>query len=494
MKKEVVIDSSRYETRIAILENGELSEIYIERGEDAGLVGNIYLGKVGKVLPGIQSAFVNIGLEKDAFLHCSDISYNSEIYENRVKVNRRLKGGKNPTIETLVKSGQSAVVQITKEPLSAKGARITSFISLPGRYLVYMPSVRHLGVSKKIPSREERKRLRLILAKHKGKNDGFIVRTAGEGKSEADLKADMDYLTGLWDEIKTKAGKVNPPILLHRDFNLTLRVLRDYLSSDMTRIVINTKEAYDEVVNFIKRIFPRYKGKIQLYESHLPVFEKFGIQDCLDRSLEDRVWLKSGGHIVVSQTEALVAIDVNTGRYVGDSSKQENTVVQTNLDAVSEVVKQLRLRDLGGIIVVDFIDMEEAKNRKRVIDAFREELKKDKAQSKILQISDFGLVEMTRKRTRNSLSSVLCSVCPYCDGAGHIKSDRTISYEIRREVIKRSGTLSGKKICIKANPDILHILKSEQGLIEELTDVTGKNIYLKGDPNYHNEQYDITEG
>ncbi len=494
MKKEVVIDSSLYETRIAILEDGELSEIYIERGEEAGLVGNIYLGRVGKVLPGIQSAFVNIGLEKDAFLHCSDVSYNSEIYEKGSRVSVRTKGVKNPSIESLLKSSQSAVVQITKEPISAKGARITSFISLPGRYMVYMPSVRHIGVSKRIESREERKRLRLILAKYKGKSDGFIVRTAGEGKNEADLKADMDYLTGLWEEIRTKAGKVNPPSLLHRDFNLTLRVLRDYLSSDISKIVINSKGAYDDVVNFIKRIFPRYKGKIELYQSNIPVFEKHGIQESLDKSLEDKVWLKSGGHIVVTQTEALVAIDVNTGRYVGDSGKLENTVVQTNLDAVKEVVKQLRLRDLGGIIVVDFIDMEEAKNRKKVIDAFREELKKDKAQSRILQISDFGLVEMTRKRTRNSLSSTLCSVCPFCDGAGIIKSDRTIGYEIRREVIKVAATVPGKKICIKANPDVIQILKNEHGLIEELASLTGKGIYLKGDPNYHNEQYDITEG
>ena len=402
--------------------------------------------------------------------------------------------GRPHLISEMLKAHQEIIVQIAKEPLGKKGARITSHVALPGRYLVYMPTVDHIGVSRKIASAEERGRLRRLVAESKGTfPGGFIVRTAAEGASDEEIRSDVEFLGRTWDEIRARAEQRKAPTLLHRDLNLVERILRDYLSHDYTAIWVDNEEEFTNVADFVGRFQSKLVNRVKLYTKETPIFEEFGIQQELDKALRPKVWLKSGGYIVINHTEALVAIDVNTGKYVGrGSTRLEDTIVKTNLEAVKEVVRQIRLRDLGGIIVADFIDMEERRNRDKVMAALEQALHSDRAPSKVLSFNEFGLVAITRKRTKQSLERVLCQPCPYCSGSGMVKSIPTICYEIQAEARKMSRELDSQSLTLRVHPEIAKALKTrESALIEELEQATRKNIIIQSDPTLHWEQYDI---
>jgi Rne/Rng family ribonuclease len=397
-------------------------------------------------------------------------------------------------ISEMLKAGQEIIVQIAKEPLGKKGARITSHVALPGRFLVYMPTVDHIGVSRRIGSAEDRSRLRRLVSEAKGTfPGGFIVRTAAGGATEEEIRADVEFLGQTWDKIRNGSEQRHAPALLHRDLNLVERILRDYLSQDYAAIWIDNEEEFGKVVEFVNRFQPRLVGRVKLYTKETPIFEEFGIQQELDKALRPKVWLKSGGYIVINHTEALVAIDVNTGKYVGKgSTRLEDTIVKTNVEAVKEVVRQIRLRDLGGIIVVDFIDMEERRNRDRVMAALDQALHSDRAPSKVIPFNEFGLVNITRKRTKQALERVLCQPCPYCSGSGMVKSGPTICYEIQAEARKMSENLDSGSMTLRVNPEIAKALKTrESNMIEELERVTKKSVIIQADPTLHWEQYDI---
>ncbi len=398
-----------------------------------------------------------------------------------------------PSISDLLKEGQEIIVQIAKEPLGQKGARITSHIALPGRYVVYMPTLEHMGVSRKIASDEERLRLKRILqGRRPGVGGGFITRTAAEGRTEEEIAADMEFLYKLWQDIKAKAERKPAPVLLHHDLDIVQRVLRDQLTDNFKSIWIDNEELYESVVAFVQRFQPALVGKVKLYTREAPIFDAFGITQELEKALRPKVWLKSGGYIVINQTEALVAIDVNTGKYVGKSNRLEDTIVKTNTEAIKEIVRQIRLRDLGGIIIIDFIDMEERKNRQKVMLALEEAMRADRAPYKILQFNDFGLVAITRKRVKQSLERTLCSPCPHCDGGGYIKSVATVVSEILTEARKMAPSVEGKEVVLRAHPDVAKVLKSHQNkYLEELEEVLRRPVLVKGDPLLHNEKFDL---
>ncbi|HEY4684170.1 MAG TPA: Rne/Rng family ribonuclease [Candidatus Acidoferrales bacterium] len=399
-----------------------------------------------------------------------------------------------PPINEMLKPGNEIIVQIAKEPLGKKGARITSHVALPGRYLVYMPTVEHIGVSRKIGSEEERARLRRLVLQAKGSlTGGFIVRTAAGGHSDAEIQADIDYLSKLWSDIRQKAERMSSPSLLHRDLDLIERILRDQVTSDFTAVWLDNEEEYARVVEFVNRFQSSLVNRVKLYTRSTPIFEEMGIQQEIDKALRPKVWLKSGGYIVINHTEALVAIDVNTGKFVGrGSTRLEDTIAKTNLEAVKEIVRQIRLRDLGGIIVIDFIDMEERKNRQKVMLALEDALREDKSPSKILAFNDFGLVAITRKRTKQSLERTLCQPCPYCTGSGMVKSIPTICYEVLDEARKMAGEIDGPSLTVRAHPEIAKALKGrESALVEELEAITRKNIIIQTDPMMGWEQFEI---
>jgi len=396
-------------------------------------------------------------------------------------------------IAELLKEGQEILVQIAKEPLGRKGARITSHIALPGRYLVYMPTVDHMGVSRKIASEEERLRLKNILRDNKGQvAGGFIARTAGAGRTEEELKADMKFLSNLWSDIRSKAESTKAPALLHRDLDLMQRILRDILSPDFKTVRVDNEIEYERALEFVSRCQPSLVGHVKLYTRDTPLFEEFGIQAEINKALMSKVWLKSGGYIVINQTEALVAIDVNTGKYVGKTNRLEDTIVKTNIDAVKEIVRQIRLRDLGGIIVIDFIDMDERRNRNKVVQALEEALRYDRAPTKILSFNDFGLVALTRKRVKQSLERTLCEPCSYCSGSGYIKSVTTLCYEILAEARKMAAEHEGDSLTLRVHPEVARALKSRDGIVlSELEAITKKDVIIKSDPSVHQERFEI---
>jgi ribonuclease G len=398
-----------------------------------------------------------------------------------------------PSIADLLKEGQEIIVQIAKEPLGQKGARITSHIALPGRYVVYMPTVEHLGVSRKISTDEERQRLKKILQKHRdGIAGGYIMRTAGEGRSEEDIQADMQFLAALWLDIRGKAEKRRAPALLHHDVEVVQRLIRDQLTDGFKAIWVDNEDLYEQVLHSVERVAPAMLSRVKLYTRPEPIFEAFGITQELEKALRPKVWLKSGGYIVINQTEALVAIDVNTGKYVGKSNRLEDTIVKTNVEAVKEIVRQMRLRDLGGIIVVDFIDMDERKNRQRVMQALEEEMRADKAPYKILQFNDFGLVAITRKRVKQSLERALCAPCPYCEGAGYVKSVGTVIGEIMTQAQKYAKVVDTKDVILRVHPEVAKMLKSlENEYLEELEETLGRPVLVTSDPNLHQEKFDL---
>src|SRR5436853_2622710 len=398
-----------------------------------------------------------------------------------------------PLITDLLKEGQEILVQIAKEPIGKKGARITSHIALPGRFLVYMPTVNHTGVSRKISSEEERQRLkRIIISERENGHGGFIVRTAAQGANEEELRADIRFLKGLWTEIKTRAENGKAPALIYHDLNVVERVLRDQVTSDFSAIWVDTEQEYERIVRFANRFQPALVRRVKLYSKETPLFEQFGLSEEINKGLKSKVWLKSGGYIVINQTEALVAIDINTGKYVGKTSRLEDTIVKTNVDAIKEIVRQIRLRDLGGIIIIDFIDMDERRNRQKVMQALEEALKGDRAPSKVLQFNDFGLVAITRKRVKQSLERTIRTPCPYCTATGYVKSVNTVCNEIYVEMRKIAKQLEHSDVMLRVNPEVAKALKTNNGRwLSEMEELTGKTIIVKSDPAVHQEQFDI---
>jgi ribonuclease G len=511
MTKEMIISSNGHQTLVAILEDDLVTEVFVERERQRGAVGNVYKARVSKVLPGMQSAFVDIGLERDGFLYVSDVVNTLERFE-------QLEGGdddeeeeggesrdvpregrearQEAKIEDLLREGQETIVQVAKEPLGTKGARLTSHVTLAGRFLVFMPTVDHVGVSRKIESREERARLRGIIRDFRethGFTGGVIIRTAAAGREEADIVGDLAYFQRIWNDVRQRAEKSRAPAVVYREQGLVSKLLRDLLSDDYATIRVDNEEEYQRVREVVERIMPHLAGRLKLYTKDFPIFEEYGVQAEIDKALRSKVWLKSGGYIVINQTEALVAIDVNTGRYVGKrNGRLEDTIVKTNLEAIREIVRQIRLRDLGGIIVLDFIDMEERKNRQKVFQALELELKRDRSPSKALQVSDFGLIIITRKRVKQSLERVMTEPCPYCSGSGVIKSSATICYEILEELKKIGPELNGHGVLLRVNPDIARALKEEErAVLRELREALGKEVTLRPDAHLHHEQFDV---
>ena len=495
MTKDLIVSSTPQETKVALLEDGLLSEFFIEREAHRSVVGNIYEGRVTRVLPGMQSAFVDIGLERDAFLYVADALEGLD--ENLLSPEEQAASGngshRNAPIEERVREGQDLLVQVLKEPLGTKGARITSHVSLPGRYLVFMPTVEHVGVSRKIVDEEERRRLKTLLkdVRRERGSGGFIARTAGFGRSRDDFERDARYLTRTWDEVRALAPRQPAPALLHRELALVQRLLRDILNENIASICLDTQREFDRTLDLVTQLQPELAPRVRLFTKSQNILEEHGVSPELERALRPRVWLSSGGYIVINQTEALVAIDVNTGRYVGKKNLEE-TILKTNIEAAREIVRQIRLRDLGGIVVVDFIDMEERKSRQKVMEVLEEELRRDRSPTKVLSINEFGLVVITRKRVKQSLERTLCEPCPYCSGSGMIKSVATVCSEIYDEIKKLASDMRGGPLLLRVNPDVARALAGdESGILKDLSDLVGTAIRVQGDPLLHQEQFDL---
>jgi ribonuclease G len=504
MTSKMLIESDPHQTRIAVLEDDRLTEIFVERHRHRGLVGNVYKGRVTRVLPGMQAAFVDVGLERDAFLYVSDVASDVEameeleIEEPRNDSSQRSADDPSPhhptpSIDELLKPGQEIIVQVVKDPLPNKGARISTHVTLPGRYLVLLPTVRHFGVSRRIEDEAERERLLGVL-NGLSTSGGLIVRTVGEGKGLEEFESDLAYLSRLWDKIRQRAGKVSAPTLLHQDLDLALRVVRDLLRQDFTVLWVDGEETYERIVEFLDQVQSSLVSKVKLFRQGSTLFEQFGIEEQIEAALKSKVWLKSGGYIVINPTEALVAIDVNTGRFVGQSNL-EDTVLRTNLEAVSEIVRQIRLRDLGGIIVIDLIDMVEQPHREEVFASLESELRKDRAKTKVLNISEFGLVEITRKRSRANLERLLTQPCPYCGGRGRIKSLTTICLNLRKELLHlRDRTIGQSELLLRVHPEVSRALQQEErAILDELQKSLNVRILLQSDPELHHERFDVVE-
>lgn len=549
MSKQILVNSSPYETRVAVLENGQINQLLIEREEDKNVVGNIYKGVVKRVLPGMQAAFLELGLSRTAFLYVddvvedpigSDVDYldddedggsddegegsggegadeggretegNREADSDRGERGRGRGGysrghrdsrrGRSPrgrrarrdvTISDVLKEGQELLVQVAKAPIGTKGARLTTHLSLPGRNLVLMPTFNHVGISRKIESDRERRRLRDLFSKRIGPRDvGFIIRTVAQGKQAAELKADIDYLVRLWGKIKADAKRKKAPAVIHEDLSLGLRSVRDFLMDDVDSFVIDDPEEHENVSEFIGQFMPRLKSRVKLFKGPSPIFEHYGIEAELSRALGKKVWLKSGGYLLIDQSEALTAIDVNTGRYVGSRSLEE-TIYKTNLEAVKEIAYQLRLRNVGGIIIIDLIDMESHDNREKVFRALQNALSEDRARTNILKISELGLVEMTRKRTHEDLVRYLTEECSFCEGRGYHKSRRTMCFQIFRDIEKESTDKIGSVVVFASQEVVNYMTKEERIALEQLQKKIGKDIIVKPDPKFHIEEYEV---
>lgn len=513
MATEILVSRTSRECRVARLENGHLVEISIERTKERGIVGNVYRGRVARVLPGMQAAFLEVGLARTGFLYVSNIvspeaekveadfdeepSSEPDVPEAGDESPIGPPAGRShaplPDISKLIHEGQSILVQVVKEPMGTKGARLSGYVSLPGRYLVYLPDTRQIGISRRIENNEERDRLTSILEKNRPTQGGFIVRTVAEGASEKNLKDDMDYLVKLWGSIKKSADKQNGPGLVYSDLDLPLRIIRDRVTDDVERILVDDATTFKQMTKFVQSFLPRFKKRIELHTDKTPLFQLHGIEAEITRAIARKVWLKSGGYIIIDETEALTTIDVNTGRFVGRSRNLEETIFQTNLEAVREIAYQIRLRNLGGIIVLDFIDMDRHQNRDRVYQSLLEELRKDPVRTNVLPISQLGLIEMTRKRTQESLRQKLTSACEYCEGRGYLKSRETIAYEILRECARESqGAPSSAALAVYCHTSLAeYFTDEERASIEELEKRLGRKVSIKADPNLHAEEYEI---
>ena len=501
MATDLIINATSYEVRIALVEHGELVEFYLERPSEKGLVGNIYHGRVVRVLPGMQAAFVDIGLARTGFLYVDDVNVGGQKIDNlplplpvdddHLPTDLLVQREPGTNIDDLLVEGQDVLVQITKEPIGTKGARLTCNITLPCRNLVFMPMTDHIGVSRKIEDEELRLRFKEIIESMRPPDTGFIVRTVAESATREDMEADMEFLLNLWSEIQAKAAKHRVPSLVYEDLDVILRVVRDVFSPTVDRVVVDDKATYARVLSFVDHFAPRLSHKVHFFSENTPVFEAYGIEMDITRALNKKVWLRCGGYIIIESTEALTVIDVNTGRFVGKLDL-EDTIFKTNVEAAKEIAYQLRLKNIGGIIIVDFIDMEKEAHRDEVGRILQEAVKRDKCRVNILKVSEFGLVQMTRKRTREDLTRMMCEPCPCCHGDGFVKSRRTLCYEIFRNISLHAANIPGGKVRILVSPPVAALmLKEEADTIHRIEGDIQKQINIVPEKNMALEKYEI---
>ena len=512
--KKIIINDMSHETRVALVEDDNIVELFIERAGASDSTGNIYKGRVQRVLPGMQAAFVDIGLSQAAFIYVSDIHpenykdmallFNENGDEEETDGDDQASAGDNErepsgvnkgalNIVDLLKDGQEILVQVAKSPMGTKGARITSHISLPGRFLVLMPTSNHIGVSRRIEDEGERQRLKDLVLDLRKDNLGYIVRTAAEGTNQEKIIQEMDFLKNLWAGIQKRYQNASTPSLIHQELDIRLRAVRDLLMHEAEKLIIDTRSGFQEILSFLETFMPNLKSTVELYEGKEPILDAFNLEGEISRALKKKVWLKSGGYIVIEHTEALVAIDVNTGRYVGKHNLEE-TILKTNLEAVREIAYQIRLRDIGGIIIIDFIDMEKKSNQEKVFNALSEAFQKDRSKTHILPMSDMGLIQMTRKRIRKPLTRQLCAPCFYCEGEGHLLSGQSICYNIHRDILRNAGDMIGTGLTLKVNPLIAELLHGEENhIISSLENRVGKQITIYPDHRFHLEEFEILE-
>ena len=491
MSQEILVNITPQETRVSVVENGVLQEVFIERARKLGLVGNIYKGKIVRVLPGMQAAFVDIGLERAAFLHAADIISSLDVNTAEGDVSE------GPSITSLVHDGQELMVQVVKDPLGTKGARLTTHITIPARFLVFMPNSDHVGISQKIESEQERDRLQTLVTElcaeicAPGNPRGYIVRTAAEGIDEKGLRADMVFLSRVWSSAQERIAESPPGSLIHEDLALAMRAIRDLVGTDVDKIRIDSKESYQKIQKFVSKFIPELAGGIEYYSGPRPIFDLYSVDDEIQKALQPRVQLKSGGHLVIDQTEAMTTIDVNTGAFVGHRNLEE-TIFKTNLEATQAIARQIRLRNLGGIIIIDFIDMLDEAHKQQVLRALERSLERDHSKTKISEVSSLGLVQMTRKRTRESLEHVLCESCPVCNGRGTVKTPETVCFEIFREILRESRQYEAEKYLVLASQSVVDLLlDDESGSVAELEAFIGKPINLQAEVQYSQELYDV---
>jgi len=519
MLKELVVNAASHETRVALLENNTIVEVFIEREDETSIAGNIYKGRVQRVLPGMQAAFVDIGFDQAAFIYVDDVldtashkiyqkfeqdndveeeaessdenSAENELTQNQTSWKTSL--NHECSIEDLLTEGQEILVQVAKSSIGTKGPRITTHISLAGRYMVLMPTVDHIGISKKIKNDTERTRLKEILLTIRQNQFGYIFRTQAFGIDEETIKKEMEFLTKTWEGILAKSKTTSATSLVYKDLTITFRAVRDLLANEADKLIIDSKVEYENVQNFLSKLMPDVKLSVELYQGRESIFDAYNIEGDVARALKKKVWLKSGGYIVIEQTEALVAIDVNTGRYVGEHNFDE-TILKTNLEAVKEIAYQIRLRNIGGIIIIDFIDMKREQHKNKVMTHMNEAVKKDKSQTNVLPLTELGLIQMTRKRIRRNLTRTLCKPCFYCNGDGHLMSGKSICHKIYRDLVSEAGDIMGNRFTVKVHPQIAQLLHGrEKHLISSLEKQFLKPIAIYPEPHYHIEEYHIFE-
>lgn len=487
MAKEIIVNCDTRETRVALLDNGKLVELHIEREER--VVGSIFKCKVCNVLPGMDAAFVDLGLERNAFLYVADV-----IPEADDDFEGRRPSGRSLGIRDVLRMNQELMVQVVKGPRGTKGARVSTRISLPGRYCVLMPDADNLGVSRRIDDARERDRLKRIINSSRPQGCGVIVRTEAEGKSEQELRNDLEMLIKLWDQIRQGAQKTKAPGIVHQDLSLLYKTIRDVLGSDVSRMVIDAKRDYDKAIELVELMSPKLKSRLQRYTRPEPLFDYYGIETEIDRLLRRKVWLRSGGNLTIDETEALTTIDVNTGKFIGSTSLSE-TILRTNLDAANEIGRQLRLRDIGGIIVIDFIDMTSAKDRTQVLNSLEKVLRRDRTRTKISHISALGIVEMTRKRTGETISETLGEVCPYCQGRGRVASALSISIEAERALRRAASESEASGFLVQVNPVVaFHLIGPRGETIDEIEKRINRRVYVRAREDMHTEKFEITAG
>ncbi|ADH85858.1 Rne/Rng family ribonuclease [Desulfurivibrio alkaliphilus] len=509
MSTQLLINATPYEIRIALLEHGNLAEFYLEHPAEKGLVGNVYRGRVVRVLPGMQAAFVDVGLERTGFLYVDDVLVTSNEVEKRLARCDRGDGTGHDTccghdtdplcrrhpgqnIEDLLSEGQDIMVQVCKEPLGSKGARLTCHITLPCRNLVFMPRTEHIGISRKIEDEDVRQMLRQDIEALRPAGAGFIVRTVAETATNEDLEADMEFLLHTWEEIQARATTAPVPGLIYQDLDITLRVVRDVFSPEVDQVVVDEPETYQRVLQFVETFVPHLKGRVELAPEDPPIFDAYGVELEVNRALERKIWLRCGGYIIIEPTEALTVIDVNTGRYVGKNGLEE-TIFKTNMEAAKEIAYQLRLRNIGGIIIVDFIDMEDEEHREAVFNALKEAAKKDKSRLNILRVSEFGLVQMTRKRNREDLEHLMCEPCNCCQGTGVIRSSRSLCYDVFRQIEREACRRQAETVVVRVHPRVAELLLREEAhTVDYLEKKCGKRIQIMPIKDFHPEKYEFT--
>ncbi|MEE8233368.1 MAG: ribonuclease G [Gammaproteobacteria bacterium] len=511
MSEEILINVTPQETRVAVVENGILQEIYVERSQKLGMVGSIFKGSVSRVLPGMQAAFIDIGLERTGFLHTSDIVLATETSPTNDDGSTQ-----QPAIESLLREGQDVLVQVVKDPLGSKGARLTTRLSIPLRYLVFIPNYQHIGISQRIEDETERERLRNIILNYESENSllatnndsnntssntiknlsqldkgGFIVRTAAEGIPDDEIYRDIEFLHKLWDSVVVRADNTYPPGVVYEDLPLVMRTMRDLVHADIEKVRIDSKETFKRVMEFSKKFIPEFLGRIEYYKGEHPILDLYSVEDEIQKALGKKVQLKSGGHLIIDQTEAMTTIDVNTGAFVGRRNLEE-TIYKTNLEAVQTIARQLRLRNLGGIIIIDFIDMQDAEHGRQVLRSLEKHLSKDNSKIAMSELTSLGLVQLTRKRTRESLEHTLCEACPTCKGKGAIKTAETVCYEIFRDIMREVRQFEANKLLVVASQEVVDMLLDEESSsVGELEEFIGRPISFQVESLYIQEQYDI---